>query len=185
MKAKTFFSTNNWTAPQSLSSFGIHISNDKSLKILGLEEFNFCDKLKQVSFMDFHLAYIPAFSTCSRQPIEKLELFASNMGEVYHYATLQDVVQVNYEDIGEIRTILTNEGFLDFVIENKEFKLEFGDLFEEALCKWKECFNSNNITNKGTEKRFVVNTLYKKIIWNNPFVKVNWNNLKRANNLYT
>lgn len=184
MKAKTFFSTNNWTSPQSLSSFGIIIANEKRVKILGLEEFNFCNALNNVRFKDYHLAYIPAFSTCSRNSIEKLELFASNNGQVYHYATLFDIVQINNE-VDEIRTILKEEGFVDFVLNNKEFKAEFGDLYEKAINKWEECFHSNNITGKGTEKRFVVNTLYKKIIWNNPFVKVNWNNLKHANNLYT
>ena len=44
MRAKTYRSTNNWRAPQSLSTFGIPIIGNRITKYLRLEEFNFMPK---------------------------------------------------------------------------------------------------------------------------------------------
>lgn len=79
MKAKTYQSTNDFTAPQSISTFGIPIRVNSDLKYLGLEEFNFCEILRDFKFNNYHLAYIPCYSTCGRPTLDKLHLFFSEL----------------------------------------------------------------------------------------------------------
>ena len=78
MRAKTYKSTNNFTAPQSLSDFGIPVSNGKDRRYLGLEEFNFCDVLRAFVYVHEkkqHVAYVPCFSSRHQPPCNVLKLF--------------------------------------------------------------------------------------------------------------
>ena len=77
MKEKTYQSTNSWIAPQSLSPFGIPIGEIRKRKYLGLEEFNFSQKLTEIKFENKNLAYIPCFSETIRPYLSKLDLFYS------------------------------------------------------------------------------------------------------------
>lgn len=186
MKSKTYYCTNNWSAPQSLSTFGIPIQNDESKKILGLEEFNFSKKVTSIQFENSFLAYIPSFSTKIRPYIDQLDLFCrSGRNETIHYATLLDVRQITRTDeVIQIRKLLENENFLNWVENNRDFQNNYGDLFNEALKVYKQFYYSNNIHAKGNSNRFIFNVLYENKIIHEPAISVNWSNLMFASRLY-
>ena len=186
MKAKTYKSTNNFTTPQSLSDFGIEVSNGKETKYLGLEEFNFCQTLLHFKFQKKkHVAYIPCFSSKIQSNVDKLELFyLESKGVTYHYATLYGVEQINNNQVSQIRKDLLDAGLVNLVENSQDFYLNYGDLFNTALKIWKHYFRSNTIVaNRGID-RFVVNVFYDKIEFHKPKNKKNWANLKRASVLY-
>ena len=185
MKAKTYKSTNNWTAPQSLSKFGIPVINKTELKHLGLEEFNFCKILRDFKFENKHVAYIPGFSTCNRPFINKLDLFYRNAkGITIHYATLFDVEQLTIKEIPNLRPQLIASGFQNFVETSPDFQNNYQNLFQSALKIWKTNFNNNNIISSGHNTRFVLNIKYKSIKFHRLSNQVAWSNLKRARALY-
>lgn len=185
MKAKTYKSTNNWTAPQSLSKFGIPVINKTELKHLGLEEFNFCKILRDFNFENKHVAYIPSFSTCNRPFIKKLDLFYHNAkGITIHYATLFDVEQLTIKEIPNLRTQLIASGFQNFVQTSPDFQNNYQNLFQPALKIWKTNFNNNTIISSGHNTRFVINIKYKSIKFHSLSNQVAWSNLKRARALY-
>jgi hypothetical protein len=186
MKAKTYKSTNNFTAPQSLSDFGIAVSNGKETKYLGLEEFNFCQTLLHFKFQKKkHVAYIPCFSSKFQSNVDKLELFyLESKGVTYHYATIYGVKQIDKNIINLLREELTEHGLFNEVENSENFHLNYGNLFNPALKIWKHYFRSNTIVaNRGVD-RFVVNVFYDKIEFHKPKNKKNWANLKRASVLY-
>jgi hypothetical protein len=184
MKAKTYKSTNNWIAPQSLSKFGIPVVNKTELKHLGLEEFNFCKILTKFKFENKYVAYIPCYSTCKRPFIDKLDLFFyDGNGITIHYATLFDVEQLT-DEISELRNSLLDAGFPNFVETCTDFQNNYKNLFEPTLAIWKINFNQDNILAKGHEPRFVVNVKYTYIQFHSPTNIVPWSNLKRARALY-
>lgn len=189
MKAKTYKSTNHWTAPQSLSTFGIPISNKLHKKYLGLEEFNFCKILEKFRFENKAVAFIPCFNTKVRNPVQKLELFyhVGNGGGIRHYATMFEVEQIDEKDstqIDRLRAALQKVGFTDYVRGSSDFQLNYGDLFFPAVKTWNEYFKSNKIIAKKTEKRFVVNVFYKSIVFHALERNVNWQNFNYASRLY-
>ncbi len=186
MKAKTYKSTNGWTAPQSLSTFGIPVSNKHDIKYLGLEEFNFCKVLADFTFQTKHVAFIPSYSCCPRPFIEKLNLFHSNgRGLTVHYATLYDVEQLNISEIDALRSSLIASGFPNFVETNFDFQNNYQNLFQPALKIWQKNFNTNNIISPAHNPRFVLNIKFNSIeIFSQP-KQVDWSNLKRARILYT
>jgi hypothetical protein len=105
MRAKTYKSTNGFTAPQSLSNFGIKVTHGKETKFLGLEEFNFCPILRDYTFEDKYTAFIPCFSIYRGDLyIDLLVLFYSDApGITLHYATLYGVTEIQKTDIPSIR----------------------------------------------------------------------------------
>ena len=185
MKAKTYKSTNRWISPQSLSTFGIPISNKHKIKFLGLEEFNFCKTLTKFKFENKHVAYIPSYSACNRPFIDKLDLFfnAGN-GIIIHYASLFDVEQLKTTEIPALRTQLIASGFQNFVGTNLDFQNNYQNLFQAALKIWNKNFNSNTIISSGHNTRFVLNIKYKSIKFHSISNHVAWSNLKRARALY-
>ena len=88
-KAKTYYSSNGFTSPQSLSNFGIPIVQNNEIMYLGLEEFNFTSLL-----LKNKMAYIPAFSKIRTRAVKELFLFYSNNGSTFHYATMYNVSQI-------------------------------------------------------------------------------------------
>jgi hypothetical protein len=186
MKAKTYKSTNGFTAPQSLDKFGIEVSNGKEKKHLGLEEFNFCSILKSYSFNGKHIAFIPCFSINRGAAfIDELDLFFHDgQGVTLHYATLHGVTQIKALEIPAIRKDLISVGLPEFVHNSIEFQNNYGPLFNPAIKIWDKCFNTNIIIAKGTDDRFVVNTFYEKVVLHNPKRRVNWANLKYARALH-
>lgn len=186
MRAKTYKSTNNFTAPQSLSKFGIPVSNGSQTKHLGLEEFNFCPILTEYNYQNKYVAFIPCFSSDrGGQEIDKLDLFYLDApGVTLHYATLYEVSQIHYSEISSIRKELIQAGLPQHVKTSIDFQNNYGPLFNPAIKIWKKCFESNIITANNTEDRFVVNTFYKKVVIHNPRKRVNWSDLKRARLLY-
>jgi hypothetical protein len=186
MKAKTYKSTNGFTAPQSLSTFGIKITNGKAAKYLGLEEFNFCPIVKKYKFEGKNVAFVPCFSTMLRNPIEKLDLFFLNSpGVTLHYATLYNVSQIQTSNIASIRQDLIGLGLPDFVQNSAAFQNNYGVLFNPAIGVWNNYFNSNAILARGTKNRFILNTFYTKIEIHKAALNVNWSSLKFAGPLYT
>jgi hypothetical protein len=187
MKAKTYRSTNNCSAPQSLSTFGIPIGEKRNIKYLGLEEFNFSQKVTEIEFENKKLAYIPSFSEKVRPYQSELELFYSAGNNVtMHYATLYGVQQIENDEnsIIEIREKLNQENFTQWVENNQEFQNNYSELFGSALEVYKYNFQSNVIIAEGHDNRFVFNVLYEKVIFHNPEIQVPWANLKRARHLY-
>ena len=186
MKAKTYKSTNGFTAPQSLSDFGIKVSNGKEIKNLGLEEFNFCPILKDFTFQDKHVAFIPCFSINRRDLcIDQLELFYRDApGITLHYATLYGVTQIQMTDIPSIRKNLIQSRLPEFVHNSIEFQNNYGALFNPAIKIWDQCFKTDIVIAKGTDQRFIVNTFYEKAVIHNQKKRVNWANLTRARSLY-
>ena len=187
MKAKTYQSTNNWRALQSLSTFGIPIIGNRITKYLGLEEFNFSQKVTEIEFENKKLAYIPGFSEKVRPYQSELELFYSAGNNVtMHYATLCGVQQIenNEESIEDIRNRLNQENFITWVENNQEFNYNYGGLFDSALGEYRNFFESKRVIANGHEDRFVFNVLYEKVIFHNPEIQVPWANLKRARHLY-
>lgn len=187
MRAKTYQSTNNWRAPQSLSTFGIPIIGNSITKYLGLEEFNFSQKVTGIEFENKKLAYIPSFIEKVRPYQSELELFYSAGNNVtMHYATLFGVQQIeNNEDrIEEIRNRLNHENFISWVENNQEFNDNYGGLFDSALVEYRNFFESKRVIANGHENRFVFNVLYEKVVLHNPEIQVPWANLKRARHLY-
>jgi hypothetical protein len=186
MKSKTYHNTNNWSAPQSLSTFGIPIQNNESKKFLGLEEFNFSKKVTSIQFENSFLAYVPSFSTKIRPYIDELELFYSpGHNLTFHYATLFGVRQINGTDeVIQIRKLLENENFLNWVENNRDFQNNYGMLFNEAYKVYKQNYYSNNIHADGHSNRFIFNALYKNVFFHAPEIFSNWSNLKRASTLY-
>jgi hypothetical protein len=186
MKVKTYKSTNNFTAPQSLSDFGIEVSNGKETKYLGLEEFNFCPILQEYSFNGKHVAFIPCFSIeRANITIDKLELFYLYAhGVTFHYATLYGVTQIPYSEIPAIRKDLISAGLPVFVQNSIAFQNNYGALFQPAIEIWDTCFESDVIIAGGRDDRFILNTYYERIEHHNPKRQVDWTNLMFANNLY-
>jgi hypothetical protein len=186
MRAKTYKSTNGFTAPQSHSDFGIEVSNGKVTKYLGLEEFNFCPILQNYTFKNKHVAFIPSFSIDREDLyIDQLDLFYRDApGITLHYATLHGVSQIQAPEIPAIRTDLIAVGLPEFVHNSIEFQHNYGPLFNPAIKIWDKCFNTNIIIAKGTDDRFVVNTFYEKVVLHNPKRRVNWANLKHARALH-
>ena len=185
MKAKTYQSTNNWRAPQSLSTFGIPIIGNRMTKYLGLEEFNFSLKVTGIEFENKKLAYIPCFSEKVRPYQRELELFYSAGNNVtMHYATLYGVQQILDNQIIDIRRKLNQEDFMEWVENNQEFNDNYGGLFDSTLGEYRNFFKSKRVIAKGHEDRFVFNVLYDKVIFHNPEIQVPWANLKRARHLY-
>ena len=185
MKAKTYQSDNNFTAPQSISTFGIPIRLRGDLKHLGLEEFNFCKILRDFKFNNYNLAYIPCYSTCLRHNLDKLDLFFSaGNGVTIHYATLFDVEQLSIEEISELRFSLLAARFPNFVENSPDFQNNYQNLFEPALAIWKNNFNQDNILARGHDPRFVLNVKYKSIQFHSIVNSVPWSNFKRARALY-
>lgn len=186
--AKTYQSTNGWSAPQSLSTFGIPISNTiQPVKHLGLEEFNFTNILRKEK-----LAYVPHFSSLNAEKnnhiiykIIKLFYFDRVTHCSYHYANLYNVQRI-HEDIQELRNRLTEIGLDQFVINNYDFQNNYGNiLYPIAINKWLECFNANNITANGVEQRFILNVKYEKLeIFDSPIARDEWNDFNFASNLY-
>ena len=186
MKAKTYKSTNGFRAPQSLSDFGIEVSNGEETKHLGLEEFNFCPILQNFTFQDKHVAFIPCFSINRGDLyIDQLELFYRDApGITLHYATLYAVTQIQMTDIPSIRKNLIQSRLPEFVHNSIEFQNNYGALFNPAIKIWDQCFNTNIIIANGTNDRFVVNIFYKNVVLHNPKINVNWTNLKHARALH-
>lgn len=185
MKAKTYKSTNNWIAPQSLSKFGIPVVNKTELKHLGLEEFNFCKILTKLKFENKYVAYIPCYSTCIRSFINKLDLFFyDGNGISIHYATLSDVEQLTTKEIPNLRKLLKASQFPEFVQTNPDFQKNYKNLFQPALKVWMKNFKNNTIISTGHNTRFVLNIKYKHIQFHSPTNIVPWSNLKRARALY-
>lgn len=189
MKAKTYKSTNNFTAPQSLSDFGIEVTNGNETKHLGLEEFNFCPILKSFKFNKKHVAYIPCFSSRIQPHVEKLELFYLNStGVTYHYATMYGVKQIDTVTDKNIINLLRQElieaGIVNEVENSQDFNMNYGNLFNPALKIWKRYFRSNTIVAKLGLDRFVVNVFYDKIEFHKPNNIKNWSNLKHASVLF-
>ena len=186
MKAKTYRSTNNWTAPQSLSTFGIPIIGNRNSKFLGLEEFNFSQKVTGIEFENKKLAYIPCFSETVRPYLSELELFYSaGNNTTLHYATLYNVQQISDNQIIDIRKKLNQEGFIEWVENNQEFRENYNVFFAPALREFTKFYEeSNGIIANGHEVRFVFNVLYDKVIFHHPEIQVPWANLKRARHLY-
>jgi hypothetical protein len=185
MKAKTYKSTNNFTAPQSLSKFGIVVAIENKTKYLGLEEFNFCPIIRNFKFKSKNMAFVPCFSTTNRNPIDKLDLFYLDApGVIIHYATLYGVSQVQESDIQAIRNALIQAKLPDFVKNSQDFQVNYSVVFNSALKIWNNCFDSNIISGKGTSERFILNTFYEKIEFHNPKNIVYWSNLQRARLLY-
>jgi hypothetical protein len=179
-KAKTYYSTNGWTSPQSLSQFGIPIIRKNEIRHLGLEEFNFTPLLKKNK-----LAFIPAFSKIRAEVIDELFLFYCNNGCTFHYATMYDVSQIQ-NNPQVINLIRQNElSHLPNLVSNDiQFQQNYGNLFQQAMQIWNQNYNSNNIIAEGVNPRFVVNVQYEKLLIHNPLRQVPWNNLKRANCLF-
>jgi len=186
MRAKTYKSTNGFTAPQSLSDFGIEVSNGKEIKHLGLEEFNFCPILQEYTFNGKNTAFLPCFSIDrAEMQIDKLELFYHYAPLVtFHYATLYGVSQIQTSEIPSIRKDLISVGLPEFVHNSAAFQNKYGQLFEPAVKIWKNCFNTDIIIAGGTDDRFILNTFYERIEHHNPKRQVDWTNLMFANNLY-
>jgi hypothetical protein len=185
MKAKTYKSKNNFKAPQSLSKFGIEVTNGRETKYLGWEEFNFCRIVKKFKFEKKHVAYIPCYSTCIRLFIDKLDLFFyDGNGITVHYATLFDVEQLTTKEIPNLRNLLISSHFPKFVQTNLDFQNNYKNLFQPALKLWMKNFKNNTIISSGHNTRFVFNVKYKSIKFHNPTNLVPWSNLKRARALY-
>jgi hypothetical protein len=186
MKAKTYKSTNGFTAPQSLSDFGIEVSNGKETKHLGLEEFNFCPILQEYSFKGKNTAFLPCFSIDrAGMLIEKLELFYLYAPKVtFHYATLYGVTQIQTSEITAIRKDLISVGLPAFVRNSIDFQNNYGPLFQPAVEIWNTCFNTDVIIAGDRDDRFILNTFYERVEHHNPKRQVDWANLMFANNLY-
>lgn len=187
MKAKTYQSNNNFTAPQSLSTFGIPIRLKRNIKYLGLEEFNFSKKLTEIKFENKNLAYIPCFSETIRPNLTQLDLFYSAGNNVtIHYATLYGVQQIanDISQINQIRQRLNEELFMEWVANNQEFQNNYAELFGLTIEVYRQNFRSNHVIAEGHDDRFVFNILYDKVIFHNPEILVPWANLKRARHLY-
>jgi len=185
MKAKTYQSDNNFTVPQSISTFGIPIRVKSNLKYLGLEEFNFCKILNDFKFNNYHLAYIPCYSTCLRPNLDKLDLFFSAGNSLtIHYATLFDVEQLTDKEISELRDSLLAAGFPNFVENSLDFQNNYQNFFEPALTLWRINFNQDNILAKGHDPRFILNVKYKSVQFHSLDNTVPWANFKRARALY-
>lgn len=180
MRAKTYRSTNGWIAPQSLSTFGIPVTNGKQTKYLGLEEFNFT-KIYSKS----KLAFIPAFSIERNEVLDSVKLFYSIPGATFHYATLENVQQIP-QNPQIIQAIRDNQlaGMRAFVENNVSFQQNYGNLFAQAVDIWNNCFDSDVIIADGVGTRFVVNVYYEKLTPIQPHNNVDWENLKRARLLY-
>ncbi|MHA8056652.1 hypothetical protein VR611_11935 [Aquirufa nivalisilvae] len=188
MKAKTYKSNNNFTAPESLSDFGIEISNANKRKYLGLEEFNFCPILLDFKFENQHVAYIPCFSSNLRPPINRLKLFyRERPGVTIHYATLINVSQIEQDKslIQNLRKSLEIAGFPSYVENSLEFQRNYVSLFEPAFATWKQNFESDTIIAKRTVNRFIVNAFFESIEFHDSDNIVNWSNLKRASVLFS
>lgn len=186
MKAKTYKSTNGFTAPQSHSDFGIEVSNGKVTNHLGLEEFNFCPILQEYYFNGKHVAFIPCFSIDRAGIIiDKLELFYLYAPRItFHYATLYGVTQIQSSEIPAIRTDLITVGLQEFVHNSIAFQNNYGELFNPAIKIWDNCFDTDIIIAGGREDRFILNTFYERIELHNPKRQTDWANLMFANNLY-
>lgn len=186
MRAKTYKSTNNFTAPQSLSHFGIPIAGGNEMKHLGLEEFNFCPILQNYTIQDKHVAFIPCFSINRGNIfIEELSLFfLVNENVTIHYATLFGVSQIAPADVPNIRQELIEIGFQNHVHNSVPFQDVYGPLFNQAIQVWDDYFNTNNIVAGGNNMRFVLNTFYERIEFHQPNNIVDWGNLKFARPLY-
>lgn len=187
MKAKTYKSTNNFNAPQSLSNFGIEIYNANKRKYLGLEEFNFCPILLDFKFENQHVAYIPCFSSKLRPSIDQLKLFyRERPGVTIHYATLFNVSQIEQDKsrIQNLRKSLEIAGLSSHVENSLDFQRNYESLFESALATWKQNFGSDAIIAKRTKNRFIVNTFYESIEFHEAGNIVDWSNLKRASVLF-
>jgi hypothetical protein len=188
MRAKTYKSTNKFIAPQSLSTFGIEITVGKKRKYLGLEEFNFCDIIKDFKFKDNHIAYIPCFQSKRVGVFKEIKLFYLNKtNETIHYATLYNVKQIDEKKstlIPQIREELIRTGFDQYVENSYEFRENYEALFDSALSEWKQNFFTNRIIAKNGQRRFVVNAFYESVEFHNDNNKVPWSNLKFASKLF-
>jgi hypothetical protein len=187
MRAKTYKSTNKFIAPQSLSTFGIEIKVGKKRKYLGLEEFNFCDIIKDFKFINNHIAYIPCFQSKRVGVFKEIKLFYLNKtNETIHYATLYNVKQIDNKNstlVPQIREELIRIGFEQYVENSNEFRENYKDLFDSALSEWKQNFFTNRIIAKNGQRRFVVNAFYEAIEFHAD-KNVPWTNLKFASKLF-
>lgn len=183
MRAKTYFSSNNFTAPQNLSTFGIQIGK-KNPRFLGLEEFNFIDIIKEYKYNDLHIAYLPCFQSKRNSEFDYIKLFFYNHDtkQTIHYATIYNVKQITSDNISIIRKELTDKGLCEQIENSSEFRNNYNEHFDDALKIWKDNFKSNVIIAKNGEKRFIVNTFYKKIEF--CYNIMDWSNLKRATPLF-
>lgn len=191
-RAKTFKSEHPhfFTKPQGLSGFGIPIPGAPEDFTLGLEEFNFCDILKEFTFEGKHVAYIPPYSCTESQSnigeFDSLELFfhnGINRGTT-HYATMHKVSRIpeNKELIQAIRKQLIDIKFPEYVnYHSNPWPNYAGYLRTAALEIWNNNFATNQIIAPEGENRFVVNMFYEKIEIHNPETTLNnWQNYKRA-----
>ena len=188
MRAKTYKSTNNFTAPQSLSDFGIPVSNGKDRKYIGLEEFNFCDVLRAFLYAQEkkqHVAYVPCFSSRHQRPCNVLKLFFLDApGRTIHYATLYNVSPIQDHDIRPLRTALAEAGLATHVRNSPGFINNYGNLFQPALEIWDQNFQANQIVAPRGVSRFVVNVFYESIEFHIPGIENDWSNLKKASVLF-
>lgn len=177
-KAKTYYSTNGWTGPESLSDFGIPITCRRENVTLGLEEFNGLQLLRKNK-----LAFIPAFSSRRNIAVDELKLFYSVPGQTYHYGTMKNVRQI---DVGGIAAVRANLGdqFTDTVNVAFFQSVIYANCNQQAFGVWMKYYKSNNILATGHNLRFVVNVKYEKFELFHTPIEVDWTNLKRATSLY-
>jgi len=134
-KAKTYYSTNGWTRPESLSDFGIPITCRRENETLGLEEFNGLKLLRKNE-----LAFIPAFSSRRNSPVDELKLFYSVPGQTYHYGTMKNVWQIDAAEIAAIRANLGDE-FID-TVNAAFFQAEiYANCNQQAFGVWMKYYN--------------------------------------------
>lgn len=179
MKAKTYYSTNNWTAPQSLSKFGIPISCMGKKQTLGLEEFNGIKLLRK-----YQLAFIPAFSIPRNFIVDELKLFYSASGRTFHYGTMKNVEQIDAADVASIRANQLRD-LPALVRDALEQSVVFSRCHQNAFAVWMKYYNSNNIVASGHNLRFVVNVQYESFELFQNTRSVRWSNLRRARALYS
>jgi hypothetical protein len=194
-RAKTFKSEHPhfFTKPQGLSGFGIPIPGAPADFTLGLEEFNFCDILKEFTFDGKHVAYIPAYSCENTQAnpgiFDSLDLFFhnGNNGGTTHYATMYKVSRIpdNPITIQAIREQLINAGFPLFVNAGAPWPNYAPIIHATALVIWNNNFTANQIIAPEGINRFAVNMFYETIEIHNPLIiNQNWQNNNYACNFY-
>ena len=190
MKAKTYKSTNNWTAPQAHDDFGIPIQAAGKYQFLGLEEYNFCKVLQEFRTpKKLRVAYVPCFSVAREGLLyPEIDLYYQE-GDGHgtkKYATIYKVSQIPQEDIRELRELLTLAGLPDYVANSHPFGLpNDAPLAMAAIAAWKDCFAQNNTIAQANEPRFALNTYFKTIQFYSPHIEVPWAHLNFARPLYS
>lgn len=177
-KAKTYYSTNGWTAPQGLSTFGIPIPCNKNKLTLGLEEFNGIRLLRK-----HKLAFVPAYSIERNFVVDELKLFFSVPGRTFHYGTMRGVQQIDHTSVPALRNNQLAE--LPAIVESAFLQThEYAECSRQAYAIWNKYYNANNILATGHNLRFVVNVKYETFeIFDRPH-RVAWTNLMFAKALY-